>query len=99
MSSEEEIEAFFERRVKIFNIFSILSLGLTVVGFIILLLGFLLDWNLWIHTSIGGSIILIALTAPLVVRFALKIRDPEMRKYIADEADRERGMDKQLYLE
>ena len=97
MSSDEEVEAFFRRRVKIFNISSILSLALTVVGFIVLLLGFLLDWNMWIHTSIGGSIILIALTTPLLVRYILKIRDPEMRQYIADEADRERANEKKLY--
>ena len=96
MASDIEVEEYFKRRVKIFNIFSIISLALTVVGFVILLLGFLLDWYLWIHLSIGGGIILIALMTPLAVRFALKIRDPEMLQYIADEADIQREKDQHL---
>ena len=96
MKSDEEVEAFFKRRVKIYNTSSIISLALTVVGFIILLLGFLLDWYIWIHTSIGGGIIFIALVSPLAVRFALKIRDPEMLQYIADEADIQREKDQYL---
>ena len=91
MDNKNEIEAYFQRRVRIFNISSTISLILTVVGFIIFLLGYLLEWNLWIHTSIGGSIILIAVLTPLIVRFVLKIRDPEMKKYIADESDREKS--------
>jgi len=88
---EKEVEAYFQRRVKIFNIFSIISLILTVVGFIVFLLGYLLEWNMWIHTSIGGSIILIAVLLPLIVRFALRVRDPELKMYIATEADMEKS--------
>ncbi|MHA1199086.1 MAG: hypothetical protein ACTSQF_07035 [Candidatus Heimdallarchaeaceae archaeon] len=88
MDEEIDLEAFFQRRVKMYNTFSWISLAMVVVGFIVLLIGYLLEWNIWIYTWIGGAIILIALVLPLIVRRALRIKDPELLKHLDSDTDK-----------
>ncbi len=88
MDEEIDLEVFFQRRVKIYNTFSLISLAMVIVGFIVLLLGYLLEWNIWMYTWIGGGIILIALITPLLVRRALRIKNPDILKHLVSENEK-----------
>lgn len=92
LDKEKDIEVFFQRRVRIYNKFKWVSLILLVLGFIIFLIGFLLDWNIWIYPWFGGAVILLALILPFIVRHVLRIKDPELIKYLALGIDYKSGM-------
>lgn len=89
MNEETDVEAYFLRRVRIYNTFRWISLALIIVGFAIFLIGYLLIWNIWIYPWIGGTIFLIALVLPFIVRRALKIKDPELLKHLVSNTEKE----------
>ena len=92
MEKEIDIEGFFQRRVRIYNRFKWVSLALIVLGFVIFLIGFLLDWNIWIYPWFGGFCILVALILPFLVRRILRIKDPNLIKYLVLGMDYKSGM-------
>ncbi|MCE7741407.1 MAG: hypothetical protein GOP50_03025 [Candidatus Heimdallarchaeota archaeon] len=89
MNEETDVEAYFLRRVRIYNTFRWISLAMIIVGFAIFLIGYLLIWNIWIYPWIGGTIFLIALVLPFIVRRALKTKDPELLKHLVSNTEKE----------
>ena len=92
MPEEINVEEFFQRRIRIYNQFRWVSLLLIILGFIIFLIGFLLEWNIWIYPWFGGACIVFALILPFTVRRILRIKDPELVKYLALGIDYKSGM-------
>ena len=78
----KDVEASLHRRIRLYKTFRWVSLILIVFGFVVFLLGILLNWNVWIYPWFGGGLILIALILPFTVRRVLKIKDPDMVKFL-----------------
>jgi len=92
LDKEINVETFFQRRVRIYNTFRWVSLALIMLGFVIFLIGFLLEWNIWIYPWFGGVVVFIAFILPFAIRRVLRIKDPNLVKYLALGIDYKSGM-------